>query len=86
MQVATSSWIAETLPQCEQVTERSVGTCLGRRKHFDERLKLWQDPMHLGLLQHDLTDEHLPAITCASPRKITEPLRTPFENGVDDRF
>ena len=86
VKIATPARITKPLPQCKEITKGCIGAFARGGKRFDEPFELRQHAMHLGLLQHHLTHEHMPPIARATPRQIAQSLRTPFQHGVDDFF
>jgi len=82
VQVAGPPGIAEAVPETQDVTE-GRGRAGGRvGEGVEEGVPLRDHPGHLGLLEHDLADEHGPRVAGASPGEVTEAGSAPLEDGV----
>ena len=72
--------VAEALPQLEHIGHRGGRQGIHRGKRRQEPFPEATDARHLGLLQHDLRDEHRVRIVHMAPRQIAVQLVSPGEH------
>ncbi len=71
-EVAGTTRIAESAPLLEHLGERSGSACARVGPPFQEASPTGHHPCGLGLLQHDLADQHPPRVTGVAPRQVAQ--------------
>jgi len=69
-EVERSPWISQPLPEAKDVVAAGGGAGVGCGPAVDEPLPTIHHPVHLGLLQHHLADQHLPAVLGVPPGQV----------------
>jgi hypothetical protein len=74
--------VAERVPQPADIADSGAGQILERGIALEELVVLRYDAIDLGLLEHDLGDEHAVGIARASPGKIATMPRVPGQQSA----
>ena len=70
VQIERPAVVAQARPEPHHVAGPGPGAVDGAGVRPEERLVVADDPVHLGLLQHDLADQHPPRVAGAAPREV----------------
>src|SRR4051812_18721829 len=79
MEIDGSAVVAQTRPGADHVCDRRLRARRRRREALEEAVVLGDDARHLGLLEHDLTDEDRPRVTRVAPRQVSPRARRPTQ-------
>src|SRR3990172_11951500 len=74
--------VSEGPPGCLDVPDRGAGQLLDRGVLSKELLVLRDDPIDLGLLEHDLRDQDLVRVGGLPPGKVAPVARIPAEEAL----
>ena len=85
LQIAGTPWVAEPLPEPQNVAQRRCGALSRCRKGIEKGNPLRNDSFDLSLLQHHLGDQDAPRVALVAPRQVAHAREPPRQHstGID---